>query len=113
MSLSLDPVTAKRLSGMTVDELLADGRLFVVDYTSKASLIRTNLSAAACDVYFFLHPNSSNFLPLAIVTLAQISLIRHWTLQMIGYWRKSCSMSMTFGLLRGIILPVVTLLLKS
>jgi arachidonate 15-lipoxygenase (second type)/8-lipoxygenase (S-type) len=68
VSLSLDPVTAKRLSGMTVDELLADGRLFVVDYSSQASLIRTNLSAAACDVYFFIHPNSSNFLPLAIVT---------------------------------------------
>jgi arachidonate 15-lipoxygenase (second type)/8-lipoxygenase (S-type) len=66
--LSLAPEISTELCGMTVEELAATGLLFVVDYSSQASLSRTNWSAAACKAYFYIHPRSGDFLPLAIVT---------------------------------------------
>lgn len=52
---------------MTLAALHSTGRLFYVDYRDQA---RQTLSpgryAAACDAYFFIHPHSDKFLPLAI-----------------------------------------------
>lgn len=52
---------------MTQAELLSSGRLFYVDYRDQANQTLTpGRYAAASDAYFYIHPVSEDFLPLAI-----------------------------------------------
>ncbi|KAJ7595210.1 lipoxygenase [Mycena floridula] len=67
LSFTVDNVTAKHLTTQTQAELRASGRLFYIDYRSLADQTLTEgRYAGACDAYFFIHPVSGDFLPLAI-----------------------------------------------
>ena len=73
---ALDDDTATKVSTMSLEELHASGRLFVVDhsYQAKYPVIQGRFTAA-CTAYFFLHPISNNLLPLAIKTNVGSDLI--------------------------------------
>ncbi|KAJ7578576.1 lipoxygenase [Mycena floridula] len=67
LSFVVDNSTAMNLTTMTQTALQATGRLFYVDYRSLADQpLVEGRYAAACDAYFFIHPISGDFLPLAI-----------------------------------------------
>ena len=66
----VDADVARRLaSGMNLEALHITGRLFFADHSYQARY-PTNPGrwTAACSAYFFIHPTTSNFLPLAIKT---------------------------------------------
>jgi hypothetical protein len=63
---SIDVSIAEAVSGETVESLHASGSLFYADHRSLASLAKTTTYAAACDAYFYIHPKTRDFLPLAI-----------------------------------------------
>lgn len=64
------------LTGMDLNALHSSGRLFLVDHSSQAPLPRIpNRYAAACSAYFYIHPASGQFLPLAIKTNVGADLI--------------------------------------
>ncbi|KAJ7599408.1 lipoxygenase [Mycena floridula] len=67
LSFTIDSDIAKNLANMTQEDLHAEGRLFYVDYRflAKQTLVRGRY-AGACDAFFFIHPVSGEFLPLAI-----------------------------------------------
>ncbi|KAH8660201.1 lipoxygenase [Xylariales sp. PMI_506] len=71
----VDDYVTLEVANMTLNELFQDGRLFYVDYRAHLSLPRTMKYAAACDAYFFIHPQSGQFLPLAIRTNVGSNLI--------------------------------------
>lgn len=57
----------RHLAGRTLDDLHGDGRLFFADHSYQASYPKTpGRWTAACTAYFFIHPISGDFLPLAI-----------------------------------------------
>lgn len=65
----VDNAAAKKVSTMTATELLIAGRLFYIDYSSLKSITRIQgRFSAACEAYFYIHPKSGDFLPLAIKT---------------------------------------------
>jgi arachidonate 15-lipoxygenase (second type)/8-lipoxygenase (S-type) len=61
---------AASITGLTLEELHSQGRLFLVDHSDQADLPRSSeiKYGAACQAYFYIHPDPSNgaFLPLAI-----------------------------------------------
>ncbi|KAK7214688.1 hypothetical protein V2G26_002691 [Clonostachys chloroleuca] len=60
---------AASISGQSLEALLAGNRLFLVDYSSFKDLpLSAGKYAAACQAYFYIHPQSGDFLPLAIKT---------------------------------------------
>ncbi|KAH8722840.1 putative lipoxygenase [Phaeosphaeriaceae sp. PMI808] len=61
--------SAKEITTMSLEELHQAGRLFVADHSIQAGY-RTNPGrwTAACTAYFYIHPKSGDFLPLAIKT---------------------------------------------
>jgi hypothetical protein len=60
---------AASISGQSLEALLAGNRLFFVDYSSFKDLpLSAGKYAAACQAYFYIHPQSGDFLPLAIKT---------------------------------------------
>ncbi|KAJ7113118.1 lipoxygenase [Mycena epipterygia] len=67
LSFTVDDATAKNLTTLTHAALQKAGRLFYIDYRRLAEqpLIEGRYAAAA-DAFFFLHPISDDFLPLAI-----------------------------------------------
>jgi hypothetical protein len=70
-----DSVTTK-LAGTTLLKLQQAGRLFVVDHSSFAPLPRQpGTYSAACTAYFYIHPITAEFLPLAIKTNEGADLI--------------------------------------
>jgi hypothetical protein len=70
-----DDITT-RLSTVTLASLQQSGRLFLVDHSDFASLATApGKYAAACQAYFFLHPSTDDFLPLAIKTNVGADLI--------------------------------------
>ena len=71
----IDDCTAKAVSGMTLPELLQDGRLFYADYRDQNQLTRTSMYSAAVDAYFYIDRWSGDFLPLAIRTNVGANLI--------------------------------------
>lgn len=67
--------TVSQLSGLSLQELFQQGRLFYADYRDQLNLTATSLYAAACDAYFYIHETSGDFLPLAIRTNVGANLI--------------------------------------
>ena len=58
-----------KLSGQTLLQLQQSGRLFLVDYSALAAIpVPPGKYTAACSAYFYLHPSTDEFLPLAIKT---------------------------------------------
>ena len=57
-----------KIAGTTLDSLKADGRLFIVDHSYQAKYAKSERFGGACTAYFFIHPESGDFLPLAIAT---------------------------------------------
>jgi arachidonate 15-lipoxygenase (second type)/8-lipoxygenase (S-type) len=67
--------TVSQISGLNLQQLFQQGRLFYIDYRDQANLTSTGRYAAACDAYFYIDTNSGNFLPLAIRTNVGANLI--------------------------------------
>ncbi|TKX24981.1 manganese lipoxygenase [Elsinoe australis] len=64
---AVDDETAQRVTGTTQAQLLKDSRLFYIDYRDQAlQKLTEGRYAAACDAFFYIHPESGDFLPLAI-----------------------------------------------
>ncbi|KAK5629358.1 hypothetical protein RRF57_005073 [Xylaria bambusicola] len=59
---------AASITGLSLKQLQAQGRLFVIDYLDQKDLSRSSdiKFGAACQAYFYIHPESGDFLPLAI-----------------------------------------------
>ncbi|KAJ4388073.1 hypothetical protein N0V93_008678 [Gnomoniopsis smithogilvyi] len=71
----INDATAKNITGSTLAELLAAGRLFYADHSDQASLATTtDKYGAACSAYFYI-ASSGDFLPLAIRTNVGADLI--------------------------------------
>jgi arachidonate 15-lipoxygenase (second type) / 8-lipoxygenase (S-type) len=62
----VDNGAVKYVTGVALESLHASGSLFYADHRSQARLQKTIRYAAACDAYFYIHPTTSDFLPLAI-----------------------------------------------
>ncbi|TVY34757.1 Manganese lipoxygenase [Lachnellula subtilissima] len=71
----VDNGIATNITGTTVSGLLKSGSLFYVDHRDQATLESTGRFAAYCDAYFYIHPTSGDFLPLAIRTNTGSNLI--------------------------------------
>jgi hypothetical protein len=63
------------ITGVSLHDLFNTGRLFYADYRDQGSLEPSSQYSAACDAYFFIDQISGNFLPLAIRTNVNASLI--------------------------------------
>lgn len=57
-----------QISTLNLTALKAQGLLFVVDHSYQAKYDKTNKFGVACPALFFIHPQSRDFLPLAIKT---------------------------------------------
>jgi len=62
-----DEIVSK-LAGTTLESLQSAGRLFIVDHSYQVKYSKSDKFGAACTAYFFLHPDTEDFLPLAIAT---------------------------------------------
>ena len=64
----LDSSVAPQVAGMDLATLQSSGRLFYTDWRTLLLNLELNLPlyGAACDAYFYISPNSSDFLPLAV-----------------------------------------------
>ena len=72
---TVDEATVMNLTGSSLASLLADGNLFYVDHSDQANYSHTTLYMAYCEAYFYVHPLSNQFLPLAIKTNAGADLV--------------------------------------
>ncbi|CAG8955792.1 hypothetical protein HYFRA_00011661 [Hymenoscyphus fraxineus] len=71
-----DSVVASITGGNTLSELFTSGALFYADHRSQDSLEKIpGRFAATCDAYFYIHPTSGDFLPLAVRTNVGSNLI--------------------------------------
>ncbi|GAM84716.1 hypothetical protein ANO11243_027170 [Dothideomycetidae sp. 11243] len=67
MSFQTDDAIARNLTTMTQAELLDAGRLFYVDYRDQLNMtVTAGRYAGAAEAFFFLHPETDQFLPLSI-----------------------------------------------
>jgi arachidonate 15-lipoxygenase (second type)/8-lipoxygenase (S-type) len=64
----VEDTIASKVASTTLESLFNSGNLFYVDHRYQAALQRTDRYAAACDAYFYIHPRSGDFLPLAVRT---------------------------------------------
>lgn len=65
----VDNDTVSRIAGANLEELQQSGRLFLASHSYQANYkLQAGRYGAACDAYFYLHPKSNDFLPLAIKT---------------------------------------------
>ncbi|KAL8699573.1 MAG: hypothetical protein Q9224_001352 [Gallowayella concinna] len=65
----VDAAAVKRLTGQRLEDLLTSGRLFYADHSYQAKYVsQPGRFAAACSAYFYMHPKTNDFLPLAIKT---------------------------------------------
>lgn len=71
----LEAGIATRIAGLDLGALLSEGRLFFVDHSVQLALPKTSRFSAACTAYFFIHPESGDFLPLAIKTNTEVDLV--------------------------------------
>ena len=73
-----DNLTSK-IAGASLEAMQANGSLFVVDHSYQEKYEKTKVAparyGAACTAYFFIHPQSGDFLPLAIKTNVGSDLI--------------------------------------
>ncbi|KAJ2991322.1 hypothetical protein NUW58_g2555 [Xylaria curta] len=65
-NLLFDVKEAKSITGLTLQQLKQQGRLFLEDFTEMKELDPTDKFGAGCQSYFYIHPKSGDFLPLAI-----------------------------------------------
>lgn len=66
---TLDSATVSKIAGVSFDSLHKSGRLFLASHSYQARYKpQPGRFAAACDAYFYLHPKTNDFLPLAIKT---------------------------------------------
>jgi arachidonate 15-lipoxygenase (second type)/8-lipoxygenase (S-type) len=72
---TVSDTTVSTLSGLNLQQLFNQGRLFYADYRDQKGLTSSGQFAAACDAYFYIDPKTSNFLPLAIRTNVGANLI--------------------------------------
>jgi arachidonate 15-lipoxygenase (second type)/8-lipoxygenase (S-type) len=71
----VDVDIATDITGFSLEQLLANGRLFYADHRAQATFPKTtNKYGAACDAYFYI-AESGQFLPLAIRTNVGTNLI--------------------------------------
>lgn len=75
LAFKIDDHTARAVSGSTLFELFATGRLFYIDHSAQRNLEPTDAYSAACDAYFYIDEASGDFLPLAIRTGVGANLI--------------------------------------
>lgn len=92
LQFEVEDAVATDITGTTVGELFKSGSLFYADHRFQASLESTGRYAAACDAYFYIHPTSGDFLPLAIRTNVGSDLIytpanssNYWLLAKIAF----------------------------
>lgn len=66
---TLDDATVRKIAGATFGSLQKSGRLFLTSHSYQARYkLQPGRFGAACDAYFYLHPKTNDFLPLAIKT---------------------------------------------
>ncbi|KAK5990493.1 Manganese 11R/13S-lipoxygenase [Cladobotryum mycophilum] len=69
---TLDDATSKKIANATLQQLQASSSLFYIDYTYQLRYAKTKIAparyGAACSAYFYIHPVTKDFLPLAIKT---------------------------------------------
>ena len=75
LQFTVDDVTSTQITGMTLQQLFQQGRLFYADYREQKNLPSTGMYSAACDAYFYIDAKSGDFLPLAIRTNVGANLI--------------------------------------
>ena len=64
-----DDTLVSKITGASLDSLHRSGRLFLASHSyQKRYKLQAGRFAAACDAYFYLHPKTNDFLPLAIKT---------------------------------------------
>lgn len=72
----LEESTVGKITGKSLADLHAAGRLFFIDHSYQAKYPKIkDRYAAACSAYFYIHPASQEFLPLAIKTNVGSDLI--------------------------------------
>ncbi|KAK2629831.1 hypothetical protein QTJ16_000651 [Diplocarpon rosae] len=64
----LDEGISVSITGVELETLKNEGRLFVVDHAYQSKYTKSQRYGAACTALFFIHPSSGDFLPLAIKT---------------------------------------------
>ncbi|KAI0448639.1 lipoxygenase [Xylaria acuta] len=62
---------AAAITGLSLQQLKAQGRLFLEDFSEMKELDPTDKFGAGCQGYFYIHPKSGDFLPLAIRPLVK------------------------------------------
>ena len=73
---AVEPATSATLASADLQTLHQAGRLFYVDHSYQAAYpTSVDKYTAACSAYFFIHPISGKFLPLAIKTNVGSNLI--------------------------------------
>jgi len=69
----------ERLTGVSLKDLQSSGSLFIVDHIEQKRYEKTTVApqryGAACTAYFYIHPKTKDFLPLAIKTNVGADLI--------------------------------------
>ena len=73
---SVDDETVSRITGVNLEGLHKSGRLFFASHAYQARYkLQAGRFGAACDAYFYQHPKTNDFLPLAIKTNVGSDLI--------------------------------------
>lgn len=62
---------AASITGLSLQKLQAQGRLFLEDYSEMKELTPTDKFGAGCQAYFYIDPKSGDFLPLAVRPLVK------------------------------------------
>ncbi|GAW13292.1 hypothetical protein ANO14919_026730 [Xylariales sp. No.14919] len=62
---------AAAITGLSLEELQAQGRLFLQDFSEMKELDPTDKFGAGCQGYFYIDPKSGDFLPLAVRPLVK------------------------------------------
>ena len=71
---TVNTVRVKKITGTDLQTLFKTGSLFHVDNSSQAKLASTDRYNGTCKAYFYMHPQTKDFLPLAIETSTSSSL---------------------------------------
>lgn len=75
LSFSIEDGIVEKITGLSLKSLFESGRLFYVDHRNQAKLESTGRYAAHSEAYFYIHPRSGEFLPLAVKPNAGSDLI--------------------------------------
>ncbi|TGJ81416.1 hypothetical protein E0Z10_g7349 [Xylaria hypoxylon] len=62
---------AAAITGLSLKQLQTQGRLFLQDFSEMKELDPTDKFGAGCQGYFYIHPKSGDFLPLAVRPLVK------------------------------------------